>query len=497
MLRFNKMDYDNILKAFNRAQPSYELSRKFTSLHFYITGNRHNTLSSKNPIYTGMQVPLIKFSSLVGQAGKKLSNALLNFIWTYDSQSFYITEVTVNNTANPLYSENTSLLQTIMGNDELRFSQNLLKFTRYWIDYGNAIMILYPESTPSLKVYSPLQARFTCGDDDQVDQIFVPRRAGVTEETTDDDRGNEVSPTYQYLDYYVREREGLSTSYKYYIVDLRQKTIELQLESPNRFFFLSRMGDNQLTYPYGQGKGCNVIGDVASLNSITQLAHMEANYAMNPALLIKDASVIGNKPLKRTVGSLIAINSQEDDLRKTVTPLPRTEGGSAILQYNTTIMAQAINSINEEYLINDISTLARRSDTTATEVQAQEANKLSSIKPLVEALYIDLLTPLLRTMLYTYGNTSLNTLYKINYTSSAARIGELKRLENNIEFIQIATQMAQIAPQAPWLVKVKELLQSYTTIYNIPEEYIRTDREIAAILKSIQQIAEAAQTQTT
>lgn len=470
--------FNNFQKLKNEAAPAREFMEAFDKVNFYTYGFRNylKYLPQYNTVFDNLDVPLNKFSNSLGQASERLSNALFNFLWTHDVQSFYVKSVEA--LTDHKLDIVTKAAQEILGDPESEFNKSLLKLIRYWLDYGSAILIMLPTEDGKLlfKTHSPLTAHFNVNERNQLKNVFIAHREKGEKEQ------DEIV-----TEFYTIEKEGMKEEFVLYRVNENKRTYEEILRSPNRFFFLSRLNDNESSHPYGIGKAMNILGDVISENSAINLLYLEAAYAMNPTLVMNDQAILGKNKIRREVGNVIAVNNGDQDIQKVISTLPRLEN---VLTAISLPIQQAENSIQKEYLIDQLFSQEVRSDTTATEIQSRESNKLSVIKPMAEIIYTDMLTPLITTIVYNLPYEAVPVQeFAVVYNSSSSRIGELMRMQDYLSFIQICGQFGQTDPALISLINFEELLRKFAAAYNIDTSLIRTPQELEQIR---QQIAMAA-----
>lgn len=232
---------------------------------------------------------------------------------------------------------------------------------------------------------------------------------------------------------------------------------------------------------YGRSPAMKCLADIKMLNKImlTQIKGLEKT--VDPPLLVQDDGIIF--PLKLIPGGL---NFYRAGMERPIMPLQT----DARVDYGQKALEDLRSRIRQSFFIDQLK-LHEGPQMTATEVNERIEEMLRLMGPILGRLHHELLKPtidrvfnimLRRGALPAPIPMALSkSKLQIKYSSQIAKAQRTSEANNFTRVMGIIAPIAQVQPEIMERINGDGVIKYVTGIYDIPEEVLRTDKELKQI----------------
>lgn len=247
---------------------------------------------------------------------------------------------------------------------------------------------------------------------------------------------------------------------------------------------------------YGRGPAMEALPDIKTLNEMSKTTLRAAHKAVDPPLLAFEDGVLSAFSTRPNAINYGGVDSQGRQL-----VVPMQTGANLPLAFE--MEEQRRRVINDSFLVTLFQILVEQPGMTATEAMLRAQEKGALLAPTMGRQQSEMLGPLIsREFAILMAARRLpppprvlmqsGAQVRIEYVGPLAR---MQRADESVGFLRTMDQITPLATADPRILKrfnENEVLKGLSEINGVPQKWLRTDEEMAALAEQDRQAAEMA-----
>lgn len=295
-------------------------------------------------------------------------------------------------------------------------------------------------------------------------------------------------------EYDPRKADNLNMPYAAIWIDYKQKKIMQEggfLEMP---FMVPRFYKRPAEV-YGSGPAAVSYPDIAMLNKMSYTILRAAQKVVDPPLILPHDGFL--LPLKLSPAALnYRISGNPQDRIEPLAPSQNIPIGREMEE-------QRRMAIRQNFFVDLFLLLREQKNMTATEVAERVSEKMLILSPALGRLMNELLDPIVsRTFNILLRNGQIPTPpeslqgreYAVEYTSILARAQKMEEVKSLSTFLTSVAGVAQFKPEVLDKINADEVLNEFSSVYNINPAILNDERVVKLIRAQRAQMVQMQQT---